>query len=1268
MPGTILSGRKPSLHLSLVLLLASTLSLALFPLGAPVRATAAATLTLDGSGWLSVDNAPELNPAGGITVEAWVRRTADLPCATIVGKNVDEDGLWIAVCSGKLRVYLADAGGFQDGTRTVALGVWTHVAFTFDGTTRRYYLNGLLDTAVVTPGPLPGNNAPLTLGADSAAIPWAWSGNIAEVRLWNVTRSQHELRRDMVRTIDSPQPGLAGVWHLEGSYDEAFGSFATTIVGLASFDGPAAPPFSHDPIVVTRASTAPTLDGTCSPGEYGPVRLPIWVDYGTTPSLVWVSAVATESDLYICMNEIPLEFEFVGVYFDPDGGGGSTAGPDEYRVLLYGNGVMVSQRGTGSGNYAEPGLSEVDAERGGSEFDWNAEFRLPRSAISSPDAIFRLQFMLHWYGSNVGWDAGWPVDYDWLRPDVWPTFWIDDTALPRADVLNPQVTASHSPAEPSNLAPVVITADAEDDVDVAQVDVYVDGVARRSCSFAGDSDVSVTCSTTGALFSAGRHYYYARVTDHRGRQGFTPMHSLRVTVTGTAPTISANHTPRRPPLGGPVTITVSAHDAGAGVESIRISLSASPFEHLCTFPPGRADSSCSVVVTPPAGMRMVGYSARAVNHEDLEVRLPWMPIVFGSGGIDTDGDGLDDELENVIGTDRWSRDTDGDLLADGWEVLGYGVESPAPGWWVNLPAMGADPRRKDIFLQADYERGARMQPEVFPLLINEFWDHGFIFHVTSENERPRPTDGPVSSRTAEQAAILTDDLGRYWFDPKLSWAVHYMYSLHSPETSFDWYFFTVKVDTNNCPLDADDPQNDPRCQPRNAVGEAYVVLHELGHNLGMGHGGRTGSGDLVLRGEDLWRDGDWDNGNQKPNYNSAMNYCYSGGHQCFNPTTGELVSEVTYLDDRAPALIETALSESVGSPFALWLRGRPCPAGYVPTLMYGCIDGAGQHWVIYSDGNQVRARWRNGSPYETTGLPFLTGGIDWNCDGVISPGTITANINGDGGGSLFNDGLANDILEADDDWADIPYQAGAACFLLIDDPDVIPDGYRDLVGTLVGSTGCYFSATPSPGGAADGESAHTYRDLASLDATPAQPTFAPEAEFTATEPHKDTWPELFRLPGLEVCDGLDNDGDLKVDEGCLDSDKDGISDGIDICRLTSNPDQADTVGDRLGDACRSPQVTDLTAVELQGGAVRLEWKVSIPDVLGFNVYRQPAGGFPAFLGPYPTTKELTFIDQLGGPARYCVRAINISGIETEQACASVGLNHRVWLPTILRQK
>src|SRR2546425_9693329 len=47
-------------------------------------------------------------------------------------------------------------------------------------------------------------------------------------------------------------------------------------------------------------------------------------------------------------------------------------------------------------------------------------------------------------------------------------------------------------------------------------------------------------------------------------------------------------------------------------------------------------------------------------------------------------------------------DSDGDGLCDEWETNGVTVQTSSGPVFVNLPAMGANPMRRDIFVQTDY--------------------------------------------------------------------------------------------------------------------------------------------------------------------------------------------------------------------------------------------------------------------------------------------------------------------------------------------------------------------------------------------------------------------------------------------------------------------------------------------------------------------------------------------------------------------------------------
>ncbi|BCX05517.1 MAG: hypothetical protein KatS3mg053_3455 [Candidatus Roseilinea sp.] len=379
---------------------------------APARSvdTAANTLYLSGLGYLNVPNAPALNPSGGLTVEAWVRRIdTSTACQTIVGKGY-QTGFWLGICNNKLRFYSNGSGSSFDGNQTFVSGEWTHVAATFDGTTRRLYINGNLDVESVRVSPLPVNAQPLRIGADVGDIlsEYRFTGHLADVRLWGVARSRDDIRRDMVRLFDAPVPGLIAAWHLEGTPADIFGDHNATGVGAYFFNGPAAPPTVHNPIKVPRLPTTPTMDGICSDGEYGGgalrLRLPMWLDgVSYPPSPVWVNVGATSTYVYVCMERAEAYTAAMAVYLDPNASGDALAQPSDWAFIAKSNTTRECKVGDGAGGYVIAGSCTYDARYAlPNEFEASAEFIFPRSLLSGSSAPFRLAFAHQGIGGVAG--------------------------------------------------------------------------------------------------------------------------------------------------------------------------------------------------------------------------------------------------------------------------------------------------------------------------------------------------------------------------------------------------------------------------------------------------------------------------------------------------------------------------------------------------------------------------------------------------------------------------------------------------------------------------------------------------------------------------------------------------------------------------------------------------------------------------------------------------------------------------------------------------
>lgn len=197
-------------------------------------------------GYVQVPHSPALNPTTGFTFEAWISVTNNPPaedCRTIAGKNWEE-AWWVGVCNvgGEflLRSYLKGLGSGKQGG-VIPRNEWTHVAVTFDGATRRHYINGVFAAQFPEVGTLTTSTDPLRIGSDVA---WERTptGAIDEVRLWSVARTQPEINLLRGVPVATPRPGLVAVWSLDGNGQDVVGPHDGSPQGVFTFEGYPVPP------------------------------------------------------------------------------------------------------------------------------------------------------------------------------------------------------------------------------------------------------------------------------------------------------------------------------------------------------------------------------------------------------------------------------------------------------------------------------------------------------------------------------------------------------------------------------------------------------------------------------------------------------------------------------------------------------------------------------------------------------------------------------------------------------------------------------------------------------------------------------------------------------------------------------------------------------------------------------------------------------------------------------------------------------------------
>ncbi|MGK2858313.1 MAG: LamG domain-containing protein [Thermoanaerobaculia bacterium] len=219
--------------------LALTLALAMSILAGTASAQPFGSwLTLGGNpntGHARFDAAAALNPTDAFTFEAWVSITntsTSEDCRSIAGKNFNQ-AWWIGLCTvgGKptLRSYLRGGASSRNGGE-IEVARWTHVAVVFDGTKRLHYINGELAASFDETGPLTTSDSEMRIGSD---VNWMFppTGAIDEVRLWNVARTQAQLRANLNREITAPGDGLVAVWAFNGNAADVVGPHDGTTTG-----------------------------------------------------------------------------------------------------------------------------------------------------------------------------------------------------------------------------------------------------------------------------------------------------------------------------------------------------------------------------------------------------------------------------------------------------------------------------------------------------------------------------------------------------------------------------------------------------------------------------------------------------------------------------------------------------------------------------------------------------------------------------------------------------------------------------------------------------------------------------------------------------------------------------------------------------------------------------------------------------------------------------------------------------------------------------
>ncbi len=242
--------------------------------------------------WVS---AGDIDVSGNqITVEAIFRKSTTANATNLVSKHTDQ-----TTCNYLLRpnsFQMTTDNGFYICTNPLQtlLNTWYHAAATYDGSFIKYYVNGCLVNSIPATGNLITTNLITGIGMQSQnplASSENFRGNIDEVRIWNIARTEQEIQLNMNFLIPTTQPGLLAYYKFNNNYLNSQGN--------SSFDGVAQGTLSFDveaPLFLPLAivSTLPT-DASCFGNSDGSVSITALGTGTLTYSIDGINYVSTST-------------------------------------------------------------------------------------------------------------------------------------------------------------------------------------------------------------------------------------------------------------------------------------------------------------------------------------------------------------------------------------------------------------------------------------------------------------------------------------------------------------------------------------------------------------------------------------------------------------------------------------------------------------------------------------------------------------------------------------------------------------------------------------------------------------------------------------------------------------------------------------------------------------------------------------------------------------------------------------------------------------
>ncbi len=169
-----------------------------------------------------------------ITIEGWVKPGSFAMANTVLNKGGSSFDYQLGIVNTSVPFFRAGSTIIQATTMNISAGVWTHLAVTYGSGTIKFYKNGVMGFTQATSPTLGSSSNEMRIGRGGND---PCSGNLDEIRLWNVVRSDAEISSEMCnKWVPNNATGLKGKWHFDSTYTDSVNGWNGTPLGNVGFD------------------------------------------------------------------------------------------------------------------------------------------------------------------------------------------------------------------------------------------------------------------------------------------------------------------------------------------------------------------------------------------------------------------------------------------------------------------------------------------------------------------------------------------------------------------------------------------------------------------------------------------------------------------------------------------------------------------------------------------------------------------------------------------------------------------------------------------------------------------------------------------------------------------------------------------------------------------------------------------------------------------------------------------------------------------------